>query len=148
MLYRGQFAFDQKMLTAGFEWTDDAFVSTTHGLKEAFSFHDANLKNKNVVLVIDAGNKRGLPVENFAEWGYEKEVVLPAGTRFRVRRVEKAVRRGLLDSARTYVHVEIVDQPAILKGVDRASQNRACRKRPAASYSSKGVPHARHSTTA
>lgn len=128
VLYRGQYIFDQRIMEPGFEWVDRAFVSTTRQLTEGFRFHDDRVKTgmPMTVLVIDAGERMGLGVEKLSKFGYEREFVLPAGTKFRVKSVEQKVRRGFLDKPRTYVHVEIVDQPdELLVPRSKASQRRS-----------------------
>ena len=61
------------------------------------------------VLNLKLGGIDCAPISKSA-FGYEKEVLLPAGTAFRVRHVERNVKRSIVDRPRTYIHVEIVDQ--------------------------------------
>lgn len=110
VLYRGVGTthIGNGILTPGYTWRDATFASASRDLKAATEFYDAG-KNP-VMMVIYSGGKRGLPIERIAQFAYEKEIILPAGTTFRVRSVEYGVKRGLLDKARTYVHVDIVSQ--------------------------------------
>ncbi|MCB1520639.1 MAG: hypothetical protein KDJ37_08690 [Hyphomicrobiaceae bacterium] len=125
VLYRAQFVTDEVIFNPGYEWTDRGFVSASRKLKESFHFHDGYKAegHRMVMLVIDGAGKKGLSVEKISKVPVEGEVLLPAGTKFRVVGVEKGVRRGLLDKARDYLHVEIVDQADELTFVRRAAQS-------------------------
>jgi SPP1 gp7 family putative phage head morphogenesis protein len=96
------------ILTPGFTWREPAFTSTTRALKTAGEFYAA--ADRPVIMVIYAGGKRGIPIERISQFAYEQEVILPAGTTFRVRSVERAVKRSMMDRGRTFVHVDIVGQ--------------------------------------
>ena len=149
VLYRGQSlaTIGKDLLTEGYEWRDPAFTSTTRELKQALPFldHAADAGKEAVVMIIDAGGKRGLALEGMAEFAYEREVVLPAGTAFRVRKVEAGVKRNLLDRPRTYVHVDIIDQPRDLAPPpavpERNRRRRPCK--PRAAHDMKGSRRAR-----
>lgn len=120
VLYRGIGTKHVGAIKPGMAWTDKAFGSTSRSRQEAVRFHDAAGTDP-VILVIYAGGKRGLSIESISKFGYEKEVLLPAGTTFRVRSIEK-LSGGLFGKARTYVHVDIVEQIDMLTPVPVAAQ--------------------------
>lgn len=88
---------------------DKAIQSASTSLDAAGEFyeHARQAGKKPLMMVIDAGGKKGMSLEALSHFAYEKEVALPGGTEYRVDRIEKGVRRSLFQPKRDYAFVSI-----------------------------------------
>lgn len=112
-------------LKPGASFTDNAIQSTTTKLSEADHFyrHAEKGGRKPIMMVIDAGGKKGLNIASLSEFANEAEVALPAGTTYQVERVEKGVRGSLFEKPRDYVFASVKAQDTGVAAVAEAAQS-------------------------
>lgn len=99
-------------LKPGATFSDKAIQSTTRSMSQADPFYrDAKARGaKPVMMVIDAGGKKGLSLESFSKFGYEREVAMPSNSTYKVDRVATGVKRHLFDRPRDYAFVSVAQQ--------------------------------------
>lgn len=98
-LFRGTGTERTGPITAGSIIEDKGITSTSTSPKEASRFYDhaAKTGRSPVMMVIDAKGGRGIDMQPFSKFGYEKEVALAPGTKMRVDHVAKGVRSSIFD---------------------------------------------------
>lgn len=110
-LFRGTGTDRTGPITAGSVVEDKGITSTSTSPKEASRFYDhaAKTGRSPVMMVIDAKGGRGIDMQPFSKFGYEKEVALAPGTKMRVDHVAKGVRSSIFDlrgKDYAFAHVE------------------------------------------
>lgn len=105
----GTTAIGRDKLKPGATFSDSGIQSTTRSMSQADAFYkDAAARGKKpVMMVIDAGGKKGMSVEAFSKFGYEREIAMPSNTTYKVDRVATGVKRHLFDKARDYAFVSV-----------------------------------------